>query len=295
MKNTLGLLGVSSLFWTTFVAAVPLDKRDYVYKTVTHEVVVTVDVTTTVTVTGKGTGAAGTPPTTATTETVPTAPTTTTTTEAVPTAPALEEAHVNNEQPEDVYSPPPTTTTTTTDAPPAPVTTSSSSSTSSSVVAPLPVADAQTTAVYSPPVEPTTSLVEPAPTQYPDVTGQSTSGGSYVGELTLYDSVPDSPLACGNLMDSNTQDFVALSVHMMGPMSNGGSGNGDQGPAHLLNPYCNKRVRITYQGKTIEAPVLDKCGGCAYPDVDLSRHLFISSGFPEKEGRLEGAVWELLD
>jgi hypothetical protein len=40
------------------------------------------------------------------------------------------------------------------------------------------------------------------------------------------------------------------------------------------NPYCNKGVTISYQGKTVNAYVFDKCPGCSGMSIDLSHAAF---------------------
>lgn len=41
-----------------------------------------------------------------------------------------------------------------------------------------------------------------------------------------------------------------------------------------LNPICGQRIRATYQGKSVEVQVQDRCEGCAKWDLDFSPTLF---------------------
>jgi len=106
------------------------------------------------------------------------------------------------------------------------------------------------------------------------------------GELTFYDLGLG---ACGDndggKDETNNSEFlltpplvqqivtfwsvVALSHLFMGEQSNG-------------NPYCGKTITIQANGKTTTAVIKDKCMGCAYGDIDVSRHCF-------KEFASEGA------
>jgi expansin (peptidoglycan-binding protein) len=70
---------------------------------------------------------------------------------------------------------------------------------------------------------------------------------------------------------------VALSHLFMGTQSNG-------------NPYCGKTITIQYGGKTTTAVVKDKCMGCAYGDIDVSRHCFKEFA-AESDGRIPVTWW----
>ncbi|KAH7343954.1 hypothetical protein B0J17DRAFT_703715 [Rhizoctonia solani] len=56
------------------------------------------------------------------------------------------------------------------------------------------------------------------------------------------------------------------------------------------NPVCGRTADITYIGKTIRVGIVDRCGGCALWDVDLSPSAF-QQFTPLASGRLYGATW----
>lgn len=296
----LGLLGISSLL-TTLVAAAPLEKRVYVYATVTEEVVVTVDVTTTITVTG----AAG-------AQTKPADAVTTTNAGATqwdqkssddnppsygaPAAPVPPAAVVTAPAPVE-QAPAPVETAVANEAPVDP--------------APQQPAPQQPAAEQVAPAAPpaAASHVEPVPAPSQSVAAQgstssaATSGSkrgscapesACVGEATVYDAYPDPdhPTACGDIYDGTKDRIAALSVHLMGTASNGKSAAGPGDPSKM-NPYCGRSIQVTYQDKTIVVPVQDKCMGCAYENIDLSRAAWAELGIYE-DTRIYDVAWKLL-
>ncbi|KAH8918407.1 hypothetical protein BT69DRAFT_1225450, partial [Atractiella rhizophila] len=72
--------------------------------------------------------------------------------------------------------------------------------------------------------------------------------------------VEDSELACGGY--NKLTDFV---VAMNFPQ---------YGNPNARSVHCNKKVTITYQGKSTTATVRDACAGCAYGSLDMSPALF---------------------
>jgi len=89
------------------------------------------------------------------------------------------------------------------------------------------------------------------------------------GDITYYESADSSsaPSGCGTVNDGTVEKVVALSKDMMGIQSN--SGVGDD-----ANPYCGKMVTIVYGGASVQAKVVDKCGGCNAQSIDLSHATF---------------------
>ncbi|KAK0728692.1 hypothetical protein B0T26DRAFT_636985 [Lasiosphaeria miniovina] len=111
------------------------------------------------------------------------------------------------------------------------------------------------------------------------VAGTSTSGG-YTGDLTYYTLGMG---ACGfDDAGKDTSDYiVALSHIVMGLQSNG-------------NPMCNKKVAVSYGGKTLTATCRDKCMGCEADAIDGSEKLFVDLFGSLGVGR--GKVqWKFLD
>jgi hypothetical protein len=69
--------------------------------------------------------------------------------------------------------------------------------------------------------------------------------------------------------------------------------DGYTGPNPNDNPICGKQVQITYNSKTIVVTIVDRCVGCARPDLDLSPAAF-SLLADESVGRLSGATWQFV-
>ncbi|KAF4840389.1 Allergen Asp f 7-like protein [Colletotrichum siamense] len=162
----------------------------------------------------------------------------------------------------------------------APVVSSSSSTPAPAPQTPTPQPAPQptTTSVYiAPVIVPTTpAYVAPvvATTSTPQVQAQATSGSSsggssssssggssYSGKLTYYAIGLG---ACGedDSGKDKTDNIVALSVLMMGSVSNG-------------NSYCGKKIQISANGKTTTATVRDKCMGCSHDAIDVSEKAFL--------------------
>ncbi|KAL5494560.1 hypothetical protein ACEPAI_21 [Sanghuangporus weigelae] len=76
--------------------------------------------------------------------------------------------------------------------------------------------------------------------------------------LTYYD-ITTGVTACGGTY-SNSAQVVAL--------------NGEQFGSGYPGPYCGKEIRITANGKTYNANIVDKCPGCPYAGLDLTEGLF---------------------
>ncbi|KAJ8089123.1 hypothetical protein PM082_014371 [Marasmius tenuissimus] len=65
------------------------------------------------------------------------------------------------------------------------------------------------------------------------------------------------------------------------------------GPNPNLNPICNKRVRVTANGKSVDVTVVDRCPGCVGGSIDLSPAAFDVLA-PQSVGRITGATWTFI-
>lgn len=153
-----------------------------------------------------------------------------------------------------------------------------SETTSSSQAAPLSVESSSAPASV---VQPTTASVTSLQAVESSTTESTSSTSStHSGDLTYYDVGLG---ACG--FDDNGLDMsdniVALSHEMMGTQSNG-------------NPYCNRKVVITANGKTVTATVRDKCMGCAFNDIDVSKKAFLDVFGALTDGRKK-VEWAFSD
>ncbi|KIK00936.1 hypothetical protein K443DRAFT_99536 [Laccaria amethystina LaAM-08-1] len=80
--------------------------------------------------------------------------------------------------------------------------------------------------------------------------------------------------ACGK-HNTASDHIVALSVAQYG--------NGE---------HCSKSIGVNYEGKYVEAEVVDKCEGCGSSDIDLSPSAFTELA-PETKGRIQ-VTWNYL-
>ncbi|KAL0466843.1 RlpA-like double-psi beta-barrel-containing domain-containing protein [Neurospora intermedia] len=164
---------------------------------------------------------------------------------------------------------------------PAPETTSSSQAAPPvQTVAPAPLS-VESSSAPAPVVQPTTaSVASPQAVESSTTESTSSTSSSHNGDLTYYDVGLG---ACG--FDDNGLDMsdniVALSHEMMGTQSNG-------------NPYCNRKVIIKANGKTVSATVRDKCMGCAFNDIDVSKKAFLDVFGALTDGRKK-VEWAFSD
>ncbi|KAM3522402.1 hypothetical protein MY4038_008640 [Beauveria bassiana] len=100
----------------------------------------------------------------------------------------------------------------------------------------------------------------PAPSSTSGGGGGGGGSGGHSGEITYYAVGPG---ACGpdDTGKDNTDNIVALSSKLMGPLSNN-------------NPMCNKKINIFANGKSIDATVRDKCPSCAEGSIDVSEKVY---------------------
>ncbi|KAM3505033.1 hypothetical protein MY11210_008133 [Beauveria gryllotalpidicola] len=151
-------------------------------------------------------------------------------------------------------------------APPPPPPPPPPSSTAPPPPPPQPTAEPAPAPAPSPP-EPASFDAAPQPSSSseakpaPSSTGGGGGGsGQYSGDITYYAVGPG---ACGedDTGKDNTDNIVALSSILMGPLSN-------------TNPMCNKKIKIFANGKSIEATVRDKCPSCTEGSIDVSEKVF---------------------
>jgi expansin (peptidoglycan-binding protein) len=58
------------------------------------------------------------------------------------------------------------------------------------------------------------------------------------------------------------------------------------------NVNCGRKIRVDRAGKTVVVTVVDRCAGCKYGDLDLSRAAFAQLA-SLREGRIE-ITWEFV-
>jgi hypothetical protein len=152
------------------------------------------------------------------------------------------------------------------------------SSTPPSVPTPY-TTDPTPTPTPTPTPEPSPSSTDqPAPSPSPDsnTSGSETHTG---GDLTWF-TQNGVPGACGTVHDDS--DFIAaLDYRAYGDTSS-------------QSPYCGKKIRISWQDKSVDVIVADACPTCDNASsVDLSLAAFQALA-PLDTGVLSGASWTLL-
>ncbi|WAQ83869.1 hypothetical protein PtA15_4A318 [Puccinia triticina] len=91
--------------------------------------------------------------------------------------------------------------------------------------------------------------------------------------------------ACGIV--SNDNSMIAAASHLLFDSFPGATANPN------MNPICGRKVKATYQGKSVVVEVVDRCTGCALHDLDFSPAAFAQIG-PMERGRLHGMTWEWM-
>lgn len=168
---------------------------------------------------------------------------------------------------------------TSTEAAPQPTSTEASTSQQTSA-APQPTTTAEpTTSTATPSTTEISSSSSAAPSSSGSGSGSSPSG-TFHGDGTYYNPYVG---ACGW---TNTDDdlIVAISQQRYNKeIVNGNSNN---------NPLCGKKLRVSYEGKSVDVKIVDSCPGCSENSLDLSPAAF--SKIADKDlGRIK-IDWEFL-
>jgi hypothetical protein len=262
---------LSTLLFGSFAVAAPFDRRALAYKTeiVTETVVVYTTVYEDEPVAQATTTPAGyfyeqpTAPSSAVVKVTPTskapaaekptvapapAPTTTPSPSPIPSptpAPSSSPAPVA-EQPKPVSEAAPTTT-------------SEAPQPTYEAPAPAPEPTTTTTPAAAPP-----AYTAPAASPSAPASGSPSTGGeTYQNvDMTIYDNNGGFG-ACGTELH-DTDMIVALAAPTWGKSTY------DVMTGAATNPWCGQKIKIDYNGNSIEATIMDLCPGCAGQDIDLS-------------------------
>ncbi|KAK4161884.1 RlpA-like double-psi beta-barrel-protein domain-containing protein-containing protein [Cladorrhinum sp. PSN259] len=89
--------------------------------------------------------------------------------------------------------------------------------------------------------------------------------------------------ACG-VTNNDGQLIAALNHAQFDPKTPNGNPN--------KNTYCGKKIRVSYQGKSVDVAVMDRCPGCNWGDLDLSPAAFKKLA-PLGKGRITG-TWNWI-
>ncbi|KAH7319593.1 riboflavin aldehyde-forming enzyme [Stachybotrys elegans] len=94
----------------------------------------------------------------------------------------------------------------------------------------------------------------------------------HAGEITYFDPGLG---ACGQTHSG--ADFIAAVSHIRYDREN----------------LCGRRLRVSYQGRSADVQIVDRCAGCAENDVDLSPSAFQAAVGDLGLGRVQG-TWEFI-
>jgi outer membrane biosynthesis protein TonB len=255
---------LASLLFGSFAVAAPVDKRALVYKT--EVVTETVVVYTTVFDDDEPVAQATTTPAGYFYE-APKAPSSAAA-KPTPAAQAPANSPVAESKPSSTYVAPAPVAPAPTPSAPAPV-----------VEQPKPVVETPAPVVETPkPVDtpkPATSPAYVAPAPAPSsaapvapapsapASGSPSSGETFSNvDMTIYDNNGGFG-ACGTALH-DTDMIVALAAPAWGASTY------DVMTGAATNPWCGQKIKVEYNGNSIEATIMDLCPGCSGHDIDLS-------------------------
>lgn len=123
----------------------------------------------------------------------------------------------------------------------------------------------------------------PAPAASPASSSASSSAASptgsvFSGQGTYYSTGLG---ACG-ITNVDTDYIVAISHELYDQYTPDGNPN--------KNTLCGKKIQASYEGKSVEVTVVDRCEGCQYYDLDFSPSAFQSIA-DESLGRID-ITWQ---
>jgi outer membrane biosynthesis protein TonB len=284
---------LASLLFGSFAVAAPVDKRALVYKT--EVVTETVVVYTTVFDDDEAVAQATTTPAGYFYE-APKAPSSAAA-QPTPEAPVNTPAAV--EKPSSTYvAPAPQAPTPTPSPSPAPVVEAPKPVVEPPkpvVESPTPVVEAPKPVIETPQPAPTSAYIAPAPVvpsaapapaPSAPVYGAPSTGAQHSNvDMTIYDNNGGFG-ACGTeLHDSDM--IVALAA------STWGASTYDVMTGAATNPWCGQKIKIDYNGNSIEATIMDLCPGCSGADIDLSLAAWKKLTGLEEKTRLK-ASWSKI-
>ncbi|KAE8222695.1 hypothetical protein CF319_g4152 [Tilletia indica] len=116
-----------------------------------------------------------------------------------------------------------------------------------------------------------------------DVPSSTPSGPTKVGEGTYY-NMAGGYTACGQKYTDDDM-VAALSWELFDTKTPNGNPNN--------NGFCGKKLKATYQGKSVIVTAVDRCAGCAEPDLDFTPAAFTKLA-DMSVGRLTGVKWQWL-
>jgi len=132
---------------------------------------------------------------------------------------------------------------------------------------------------------------KPTPTNKPSSGGGDSGGsdpfggffaGTQTGQMTYYEL---GLVACGQTY-SDSDMVAAVSEQLFDKVPGAGANPNN-------NPICNKKVQVSFGGKSIVVSLVDRCTACAPTDLDLSPAAF-SQLASQSLGRVSGMKWHFV-
>ena len=159
--------------------------------------------------------------------------------------------------------------------------------------APAPAAPTTTEAAYTPapvssaaPAATTAAAAPPTQQQSTESTGSTSTGESFTGVDLTINPLNGALGACGEPMQA-TDMYVALAQPAWGASTY------DTMTGKATNKWCGQKIRIEYNGKSVDAKIMDMCPGCAGHDIDLSDAAWAAIGMTEWT-RVQGS-WSVVN
>lgn len=128
------------------------------------------------------------------------------------------------------------------------------------VAAPVAAPAPASSAVYVAPAPAASS-----PAAQPASGGSTSSGSAQFKDvdITIYDNDKGGFGACGTKL-VDTDMIVALAQPAWGASTY------DRMTGAATNPWCGQKIKVEYEGRSVEATIMDMCPGCSGHDIDLS-------------------------
>lgn len=129
----------------------------------------------------------------------------------------------------------------------------------------------------------------PSPSPAPPASnpGGSTGGAQFSDvDITIYDNTGGFG-ACGTALHDSDM-IVALAQPAWGKSTY------DVMTGAATNPWCGQKIKVEYQGNSIEATIMDMCPGCSGHDIDLSLSAWKALTGKDEKTRLK-ASWSKIN
>lgn len=206
-----------------------------------------------------------------------------TTTPAAASSPAPESSSVYTPPAVETPTPTPTSAVVVPSAAPA------AEAVESSSAAPAPAAPTTTEAASSAAptsAAPATTTAAAASAAQASSSSSDSTGESFTGVDLTINPLTGALGACGEPMHA-TDMYVAIAESAWGASTY----NTMTGAA--TNKWCGQKIRIEYNGKSVDAKIMDMCPGCAGHDLDLSDAAWAAIGMTEWT-RVQGS-WSIIN